>query len=159
MTCAVLQVTDLADKESIFSLLPLRNSSAITDYFMGVTAYNVATSTMNDPTPSLTVFFGLSAMIVVCAFLIYRGLYDEKRTLLLAVARNVSRREYIDRFCLLIAGPRAVCFDANNLCQKPDPRLPELEIGCQVQADAAAGMPTLPHAQLHAFGFCVNRVP
>jgi hypothetical protein len=69
----------------------VNNNSATSDWFMGITAYNVVTSvhTLSE-IPSLTAFFGLSSMIVVCVVIIVRGLRDEKQTLSLNIARNVG---------------------------------------------------------------------
>jgi hypothetical protein len=79
------------DKDGTFDLLSLNNDSSITDIFMGMTAYN-AIVTVNSSATSLTAFFGLCSMIVVCGFIIFRGLSDEKKTLALNIARNVREQ-------------------------------------------------------------------
>ena len=119
LTRLVFQVTDVV-QGNIFTLNTLTNISTLSDLFMGVTAYNVATSTTNDPSPKLTVFFGLVAMIVVCGFLIYRGLYDEKRTLLLAVARNASAPRVK---CLKLASLRFRCESSRSQCAPSSSRI------------------------------------
>jgi hypothetical protein len=79
------------DKDGTFDLLRLNNDTSITDVFMGMTAYNSVVS-VNSSGSSLTAFFGLCSMVVVCGFIIFRGLSDEKKTLALNIARNVREQ-------------------------------------------------------------------
>lgn len=79
------------NENPVYTTQALNNDTALTDWFMGMTAYNLPASS-NSPTSSLTAFFGLSAMIAACAIIIYRGLSDEKQTLMLNIARNVREQ-------------------------------------------------------------------
>jgi hypothetical protein len=79
------------DKDGTFDVARLNNDTSVTDVFMGMTAYNSIVS-VNSSGTSLTAFFGLSCMVVVCGFIIFRGLSDEKKTLALNIARNVREQ-------------------------------------------------------------------
>ena len=79
------------DKDGTFDVQRLNNDTTVTDIFMGMTAYNSIVS-VNSSGTSLTAFFGLSCMVVVCGFIIFRGLSDEKKTLALNIARNVREQ-------------------------------------------------------------------
>lgn len=74
-----------------FDTVNLNGDESLTDLFMGITVYNIIT-TSDSPIPSLTPFFGLMSMIVVCVVIVYRGLHDEKQTLDLNIARNVREQ-------------------------------------------------------------------
>jgi hypothetical protein len=85
------QVRYFGSDKGAFDIERLDNNSKVTDVFMGMTAYN-AVASANSPGSSLTAFFGLCSMIIVCGFIIFRGLSDEKKTLALNIARNVREQ-------------------------------------------------------------------
>jgi hypothetical protein len=84
-------VTGLEGQSRHFDTINLNGDASLTDLFMGVTVYNIITNS-DSPIASLTPFFGLASMIVVCVIIVYRGLHDEKQTLDLNIARNVREQ-------------------------------------------------------------------